>query len=277
MDDQLFSVRRAYSENPELEWNRLTSGAQDRLEYLITSHALRRHLPTPGATIHILDAGGGPGRYTIDLARQGYNLTLLDLSPALLTVARERIAEAGPLVQQHVVEIAEGSITDLSRYPNDAFDAVLCLGGPLSHLTDPEQRKAALSELSRVARPGAPIFVSVMNRFGVFRGMVQWQFFRGDLREFWRTGLSYIEIEGLAAPTYFFTPDEFVASVQEYCRLERLYGCNGIGAHLPEDHLIALMADGDHWPAWREVLLETADHPSVVGVSRSLLAVARKP
>ena len=73
MDEQLSQVRAAYSMSPAGEWDRLVSGAQSRLEYLITSHALQRHLPTPGDSAHVLDAGGGPGRYTIDLARRGQN------------------------------------------------------------------------------------------------------------------------------------------------------------------------------------------------------------
>jgi 2-polyprenyl-3-methyl-5-hydroxy-6-metoxy-1,4-benzoquinol methylase len=41
-------------------------------------HFLEKHLPKKGL---ILDAGGGPGRYTIELARSGYDVVLLDLVP----------------------------------------------------------------------------------------------------------------------------------------------------------------------------------------------------
>ncbi len=56
----------------------------------------------------------------------------------------------------------------------------------------------------------------------------------------------------------------------------RLYGCSGLGAHLQEDHLVALMDDPERWPAWREQLLATADHPTIVGASNHLLAVAHR-
>jgi hypothetical protein len=36
------------------------------------------------------------------------------------------------------------------------------------------------------------------------------------------------------------------------------------------------MDDPQRWPAWRDVLLATCDHPNVVGVSNHLLAVARR-
>ncbi len=38
----------------------------------------------------ILDAGGGPGRYTIDLAKQGYHMTLLDISDKELELAKRK-------------------------------------------------------------------------------------------------------------------------------------------------------------------------------------------
>jgi hypothetical protein len=58
--------------------------------------------------------------------------------------------------------------------------------------------------------------------------------------------------------------------------VERMYGAEGIGAHLQEDYLLAAMDNPEVWPMWRDMLLKTADYPCVVGVSRSLLAVARR-
>ena len=35
--------------------------------------------------------GGGPGRYTIELAKLGYDVVLLDLTPKLLEIAKRKI------------------------------------------------------------------------------------------------------------------------------------------------------------------------------------------
>jgi 2-polyprenyl-3-methyl-5-hydroxy-6-metoxy-1,4-benzoquinol methylase len=70
-------------------------------------------------------------------------------------------------LQANVKEFTCGSIVDLSRYRNATYDAVVCTGGPLSHVLDPHDRQRAISELVRVAKPDAPIFVSVMGRFAV--------------------------------------------------------------------------------------------------------------
>lgn len=275
MADLLERVRAAYDRHPELEWGRFEARAQMRLEYLITMHVLERYLPRPDRARYILDAGGGPGRYTIALARRGYRVVLFDLSPGLLRLARQKIAEAGKAVQERVVGMIEGSITDLSCLPAEHFGAILCLGGPLSHVVEPEARRQALSELRRVARPAAPLFVSVMNRLGAYRSVVQWPgCFAQAFPHLPETGV--MTIGPGAAPTYCFLPEEFVSLLKEAgLAVEHLYGCQGLGAHLQEENLLALMDDAERWPVWREVLLATCDHPNVVGVSNHLLAVAR--
>ncbi len=122
----------------------------------------------------VLDAGSGPGRYTIDLARRGYSVTLLDPSPQVLRLARERVAAAGNMVSARVMGMVEGSITALPTSTDRTFDAVLCVGGVLSHLLDARERLAALLELRRVAKPGAPIVISVLNHLASYRAAVLW-------------------------------------------------------------------------------------------------------
>src|SRR6476660_7014664 len=122
-------VREFYAKDTEREWRLLGKDPLHRLELDTTLHFLMKHLPSKGL---IVDAGGGPGRYTIELARRGYDVVLLDLTPENLALANRRITRAG--VRRRVVEVVQGSIVDLSRYPAGHFDAVLCLGGPLSHV-----------------------------------------------------------------------------------------------------------------------------------------------
>ena len=78
-------------------------------------------------------------------------------------------------------------------------------------------------------------------------------------------------------PTYAFYPEEFAAELAGAgFALDTIYGCQGIGAHLPEDHLLAVLDDPERWPLWREALLTTCEHPNIIGLSSHLLAVARK-
>ena len=136
------NVKRFYKELGENEWQRLVKDSFHNLELKTTFHYLKQYLPKKG---NILDAGGGPGRYTIELAKRGYYIVLLDLVPEMLKTAKREIKKAK--VQTRVKQLLEGSIDDLSKFGDDTFDAVLCLGGPLNHLLNIKQRVKAASEL----------------------------------------------------------------------------------------------------------------------------------
>ncbi|MCJ7752352.1 MAG: hypothetical protein MUQ65_14900, partial [Armatimonadetes bacterium] len=58
--------------------------------------------------------------------------------------------------------------------------------------------------------------------------------------------------------------------------IERV-GCEGLANHLPMDHLEQIERDPRRWPVWREILLETCDEPTIIGISNHLMVVARKP
>jgi SAM-dependent methyltransferase len=193
----------------------------------------------------------------------------------LLDLARTRIAEIAPEVQRHITDLVEGSVTDLTQFADAKFGAVLCLGGVLSHLPDGEERQRALRELRRVLRPGGGLFVSVFNRLAGFRSAVQWP----DAWEWLVPRLvrgGHMVMGPSAIPTYAFFPEEFVGELARAgFAIDAMYGCQGIGAHLQEDHLLALMEDAERWPIWRQILLDTCDHPNIIGVSSHLLAVAR--
>ena len=85
-----YDQRRYYDLQPEREWARLE---RHRTEFAVTMRALAAYLPRPPA--RVLDCGGGPGRYAIELARRGYQVTLFDLSSACLKLAETKAAEAG--------------------------------------------------------------------------------------------------------------------------------------------------------------------------------------
>jgi SAM-dependent methyltransferase len=267
------NIRDHYSKEVHREWRRLVKDPFHRLEFETTLHFLEQHLPPNGL---VLDAGGGPGRYTIELARRGYQIVLYDLTPENLALARRRIARAG--VKRRVTDIVEGSIVDLSRYPSGHFDAVLCLGGPLSHVAGPDQRLRAVRELSRVAKPGAPLFISVMGRLAVLgespRYWPQWIGVTDTFREAWQTGDDHLWCGSSFA--HFFLPEEFrdLASAGGVEVLECV-GLEGLGSHSVEEINRLARTQPTAWENWLEAHHALCTHPAVFATSQHMLIVGR--
>lgn len=161
-----------YNDYGEREWERLDRDFFHQLEWERTIEHLEAHLPTtdsPDDSPHVLDIGGGAGRYSIWLAQQGY-VTLVDLSETQRELAREKLQEHGVSDR---VSVHAGDVRDLD-FEDDTFDATCCLGGPLSHILDSDERLQGASELRRVTRPGSPVFVSVMGLLGAVMITVQY-------------------------------------------------------------------------------------------------------
>lgn len=151
-----------YDAYGEREWERLDRDFYHRLEFEGTAEYLDRHLPGSG---RVLDVGGGAGRYAVWLAERGYDVTMVDLSGRQVEIAREKVAEHGVADR---VAVQQGDVRDLP-FDAETFDATCCLGGPLSHVTDADERATAAAELHRVTRPDSPVFVSVMGRLNVLQ------------------------------------------------------------------------------------------------------------
>jgi len=127
------------------EWGRLDA-PEGRLEFELTMPIITSHLPQKA---EILDLGGGPGRYTIELAKLGYALHLADLSQTLIDTAKQKIDDLGI---KNVKSINQVNAIDLSYYDDNFFDAVLLLG-PLYHLTNESERLQILQLSKCVVMP----------------------------------------------------------------------------------------------------------------------------
>lgn len=257
------------------EWGRLFRDSYHQLEFTTTVHFLARYLPPTGL---ILDAGGGPGRYSIELARRGYGVVLLDLSSEQLSQARRNIRRAR--VANRVQRIVEGSIVDLSEFETSSFDGVLCLGAPLNHVLTQRGRSSAVGELARVARRGAPIFISVIGRLtplvdGLVRHPDGLRIDPQHHHRILRTG-EYDGHRGFA-PSHFFWPEELVKLVLEHgLELVAMAGLEGLASFRDRDINRLARDDPRAWEAWKEFHLRTCASPYVVGTSEHFLVVARK-
>jgi SAM-dependent methyltransferase len=149
-----------FDEIGEREWERFEDGGRH------TRASLEVHLHYLSQFVHagdkVLDAGAGPGRFTIELARIGADVSVVDVSATQLDLNRDRVAAEG--LEERITERVTADITDLSRFVDETFDAVVCYGGPLSYVAD--RREEALRELVRVTRSGGHVLLSVMSLVG---------------------------------------------------------------------------------------------------------------
>ena len=265
------AVQNLYRSAPEREWQRME---RHRTEFAVTLRALDAHLPP--APARVLDCGGGPGRYAITLAQRGYDVTLFDLSSELLAMAREKADEAGVTLRG----FEQGTATDLSRYADDSFDAVLLMG-PLYHLLDEADRKQALAEAYRVVKPGGPVFAAFITRYAGHRDAAAHYPERAfeeaqDYHHIAQTGLLPPRADGAVAFTaYFVHPTE----VAPLCRsvgldVETVLGVEGV-VSMHEELINAL--EGAAWEFWVDVNYDIAHDPVIHGGVEHMLAVCRKP
>lgn len=266
-------VRRYYRGYDEK--GRLGHDPYRRLEFDTTLRYLRRFLPSGG---RLLDAGGGPGRYTVALAKRGYRLSLIDLLPEHVETARRSVRAAG--VERRVERLETGSLDDLSRFPDGTFDGVLCLGSALGHVVDRKRRARALRELVRVAKPGSPVFISVIGRLLLLsRSMLatpeEWEEDPEMYREIERTG-NYDGRYGFA-PCHFYLVEELQQEMREAgLRLEVTVGLEGLLPPYNKQVKIVARKYPRALQAWRAMTERTCEDPAVVRFSAHFLVVGRK-
>jgi SAM-dependent methyltransferase len=109
----------------------------------VMHHHLLEHLPP--APARVLDVGGGAGNQSFPLAQAGYDVTILDSSPAMLDKARQRLDLLPAEVRRRVTLLeAVGESAD-EAVAGDRFAGVLC-HGVLGYLADPGPLVAQLCQ-----------------------------------------------------------------------------------------------------------------------------------
>lgn len=118
---------------------------------------LLRHLPPPPASV--LDVGGGAAHQSLPLARLGYDVTILDSSPAMLAKAAQRLS-AEPKEVRRRVQLLQASGEEAEEATGGRqFAAVLC-HGVLMYLDRPDPLVGALC---RSTQPGGIVSIMALN------------------------------------------------------------------------------------------------------------------
>ncbi|MCT9076601.1 class I SAM-dependent methyltransferase [Streptomyces fulvoviolaceus] len=237
-----------------------------RLEFWRTQDVLRRLLPA--APARVLDSGGGSGVHAEWLARDGYEVELVDPVPL-------HVEQAARIPG---VRARSGDARSLPA-DDSAYDVVLLLG-PLYHLPERADRVRALGEAYRVVRPGGLVVAATINRFAGLHDVLREERYFDPAQRARTDAVGHHGRHGteggLFTTAYFAQPDEPPAEFTDAgLAVEGQYGLEGVAW---------LMGGVEDWlddPERREAVLAASrrieSEPTLLGASGHLLTSGRRP
>jgi ubiquinone/menaquinone biosynthesis C-methylase UbiE len=253
------SVVRSYGQNAEIE-DASEKGPSLRVE--IPREFIKKHLKPSDV---VLDAGGGTGINAIIMAKGGARVTLLDLTPRILEIAERNIRQSGV---SDKIDLVQGDITDLSRFRDEQFTFVVCVGDAISYVLD--RRFDALDELIRVARAGSLLVIGCDSKLGFARMKLS----EGSLDE----AADILETSetfcGMGPKTHVYTVDEMTELLEERgCQILEVASTPTFADTID---LGPYKEDPAKWEKLKKLELGLCTRPELLGMGLHLLFVARK-
>ena len=131
-----------------------------RLRSELAWENVRRFLPRDASKRRALDVGGGTGFASVQLARMGYEVVLLDGSEEMLGIARQQAEAGGVAARISFCHADAGQLPEL--FDAESFDIVVC-HNLLEYAEDP---CTTVRDITHVLRKDAVLSVLVRNRAG---------------------------------------------------------------------------------------------------------------
>jgi 2-polyprenyl-3-methyl-5-hydroxy-6-metoxy-1,4-benzoquinol methylase len=146
-------------------WHERTPESVDWYDRGINWEArFQRELPVicdvlgPPSSGGIVDAGCGTGRHVAALAERGYRVTGVDLSEAMVDVARRHASDSGAEAKFVCCPFEE-----LTRRVDGGADGLICIGNSLAAAASEQAVEQAVWNFAGVLRPGGRMFVQALN------------------------------------------------------------------------------------------------------------------
>ena len=125
----------------------------------ISNHVTRQNLLKSLSSLNIskILVAGGAGNWSVFLAKNGFEVSLMDANIELLEQAEEKFYEQGLSININVGDIEN------TQFPNHEFDLVFAEEGIISLTPDPVKM---MKEFRRITKSGGYIWVDYLNLLG---------------------------------------------------------------------------------------------------------------
>lgn len=145
------------------EENRFKKSNHNKLEFITTTNYIEKYLKKKDK---ILEVGAGTGAYSLYYAKQGYDVTAVEL-------VEKNIEKLKQGIEKNMnIKVHQGNAVDLSLFEDETFDMTLVLG-PMYHLFTKEEQEKAIAEAIRVTKKGGLIyFAYITNDAVVLRALL---------------------------------------------------------------------------------------------------------
>lgn len=258
--DMTMELEKHY--NKFCEDKRLTR-RHGQVEYITSMKYIHDYL-NDNKDAKILDVGAGTGRYSVQLANEGYDVTAVELVKHNLGVLKSKGSS---------VKAYQGTALDLSRFKENTFDVTLVFG-PMYHLYTLEDKIKALKEAKRVTKSGGVILVAYcMNEYSI----ITYGFKENNICESIENGKVSKDYHVISKPEdlYDYVRIEDINKINEGAGLERI---KLISADGPANYLRSVLnaMDEETFKTFIDYHLSTCERPELLGAGAHTLDILIK-
>lgn len=248
--------------NKFCEEKRLTR-KHGQVEYITSMKYIHEYLGE-NKSARILDVGAGTGRYSVQLANEGYDVTAVELVKYNLGILKSKGSS---------VKAFQGTALNLSRFEENTFDMTLIFG-PMYHLYTVEDKIKALSEAKRVTKPGGIILVAYcMNEYSI----LTYGFKENNILESIKKGKVSDEFHVISETEdlYDYVRMEDIDEINAGADMKRI---KIIAADGPANYMRQILnaMDDETYQTFIRYHLSTCERPDLLGASAHTLDILRK-
>lgn len=238
---------------------RLKKDLMHRPEYLLTFEKIIKYLKP---NMKILELGAGTGAYSIQLAKEGYNVTAIEYVEKNYKILKSKIKK------NMNINVIHGDATNLNILKNKKFDLILCLG-PMYHLNNQGRIKCLKESINVCKKNGIIICAFISNN------LVMVDKFKNHIKYLMNNKERYNS-------NFKFKDDIFtLVSINDIEKLFNKFNLKKLEMFSPDGISRLLKNEINNFnkkefELWLNYLRKTGDDPSLIGYGEHILYIAKK-